>query len=76
MGSLFNKVVPIKFSCEFMKFLRTPILKNLCEGLILNFVFSSNDEQYLIVKLDELGQDIIVFYVYLCYFGNITIVNG
>ena len=56
------------------KFLRTRILKNICERLLLNVVFNSNDEQHLLIKLDEIGYDRIMFCVYLHQFGIITFV--
>ena len=43
------------FPVNIVKFLRTPILKNICERLLLNVVFNSNEEQDLLVKLDEMG---------------------
>ena len=38
------------------EFLRTAILKNICERLLLNVVFNRNEEQQLLVKLDEMGK--------------------
>ena len=44
------------FPVNIAKFLRTPILTNICERLLLNVVFNSNEEQHgLLVKLDEKG---------------------
>ena len=44
------------FPANIAKFLRTSILKNICEWLLLNEVFNSNEEQhYLVNKLDENG---------------------
>ena len=43
------------FPMNIAKFLRTPILKNIYERLLLNVVFKSNKEQHLFVKLDEMG---------------------
>ena len=43
------------FPVNFAKILRTPILKNICERLLLNVISNSNEEQYLLVKLDEMG---------------------
>ena len=59
------------FPVNVAKFLRTPILKNICERLLLNVVFSSNGKQHMLVKLDEMGLDIIMFYIYSYYFGII-----
>ena len=36
-------------------FLRTSILKNICEWLPLILVLDSNEEQHLLAKLDENG---------------------
>ena len=38
------------------EFLRTAILKNICERLRLNVAFYRNEEQQLLVKLDEMGK--------------------
>ena len=62
------------FRVNIVKLLRTPILKNICERLHLNVVLNSNEEQDLLVKLDEMGLDIIMFYVYLYQFGIIILV--
>ena len=43
------------FPVNIAKILRTPILKNICERLLLNVISNSNEEQYLLVKLDEMG---------------------
>ena len=75
MQSLFNKVVPTQvFPVNIAKSLRAPILKNICERVLLDVAFSSNEEQHLLVKLDEMGQDIIMLYVYSHHFGIITVV--
>ena len=58
VGSLFNKVIPTQvfsFPVNIAKFSRTPFLKNICERLLLNVVFNSNEEQHLPAKLDEMG---------------------
>ena len=40
------------FPVNIAKFLRTPILKNTHDRLLLNVVFKSNKEQHLLGKLD------------------------
>ena len=42
------------FPANIAKFLRTPILKNICEHLLFDVVFSSNEEQHLLAKLVEM----------------------
>ena len=42
------------FSVNIAKYLGTPFLKNICERLLLNVVFKSNEEQHLLVKLEEM----------------------
>ena len=61
------------FPVNNAKFLRTPTFKNICKQLLLNVTFNSNEEQHLLVKLDEMGLDIIVlclfisfWYYYIC----------
>ena len=44
------------FTVNMAEFLRTAILKNICERLLLNVVFNRNEEQQLLVKLDEMGK--------------------
>ena len=67
------KLFQYNFPVNIAKFLRTSIFKNICERLLLNVVFTSNDEQHLLVKLDEMGLDTIVlclfvsfWYYYIC----------
>ena len=43
----------ICFPVNIIKFLRTPIFKNICERLLLIVVFNSNEEQHLLAILDE-----------------------
>ena len=43
------------FPVNIGKSFRTPILKNICERLLLNLVFNCNEEQHLLAKLDEMG---------------------
>ena len=52
------------FPVNVAKFLRTPILKNICERLLLNVAFNSNGSQHMLVKLDEMRRDIIMSYIY------------
>ena len=40
----------------------------MCERLLLNVVFHSNAERYLFAKIDEMGQNVIVFYICLYYY--------
>ena len=40
------------FPVNIAKFLRTPILKNICKQLLLNVVFNSNEEQHNICSLN------------------------
>ena len=56
------------FPVDIGKFSRAPILENMCERLLLNVVFNSNAEQYLFAKIDEMGQNIIIFYICLYYY--------
>ena len=49
------------------KFLRTNVLKNIFERLYV--VSSSNAEQHLLAKLNEMGSDIIKFHIYSFHFG-------
>ena len=37
----------------------------------LNVIFNNNEDKRLLVKLDEIGEDIITFYVYLYNLGII-----
>ena len=41
------------FPVNIAKFLSTPILKSICQQLLLNVDFNSNEEQHFLVKLDE-----------------------
>ena len=43
------------FRVNSTEFLRTTILKNINERLLLNVVFNSNEEQHLLAKLGETG---------------------
>ena len=43
------------FPVNIVNFLRTSILRNICERLLLHVVINSNEEQHLLVKLDEIG---------------------
>ena len=43
------------FPANTAKFLGTPILKNIWEQLLLDVVFSSNEDQHLLAKLGEIG---------------------
>ena len=45
---------PRYFPVNIVNILRTPILKNVCEWLLLYVVFNSNEEQHLLVKLAEM----------------------
>ena len=56
------------FPVDIGKFSTPPILENMCERLLLNVVFNSNAEQYLFAKIDEMGQNIIIFYICLYYY--------
>ena len=57
------------FPANIANFLRTPILKNICERLRLNVVFSN------ICLLNWMKWDkIIILYIYLYYFGIIRFV--
>ena len=49
-------------------------LKNICERLFLNVAFNRNEEQQLFAKLDEMGYNIIKFYIYSYHFGIIRFV--
>ena len=56
LESLFNKVVPTKVvPVNIANFLRTPILKNIYERLLLSVASNSNKEQHLLIKLDGMG---------------------
>ena len=43
------------FMVNIGKFLKTAILKNICEWLLLDVVFNSNEQQHLLANLDEMG---------------------
>ena len=58
------------FPGNIAEFFITPILKNICEQLLLNVIFSSN-EQHFLARLSEIVQDIIMFYIYLYHFSII-----
>ena len=51
LESLFNSCYPVNIA----KFLIRPIMKNICEQLLLNVIFSSNEEQHLLAKIDKMG---------------------
>ena len=44
-----------RFPVNIAKFLRTAILRNICERLLMNVFFNNNEEQQLLVKLDKMG---------------------
>ena len=56
------------FSCEYYEIFKNTYLKNICERLLLNVTFNSFEEQHLLVKLDEMVQDIIMFYIDMYHF--------
>ena len=49
------------FPVNIAEVLRRPILKNICERLLLNIVFNSYEEQHLLAKLDEMGVKYILY---------------
>ena len=59
---------------KIAKFLKAPILKKTCKQVLLYVVFNSNEEQHLLAKLEEIGQDIIMFYIHLDHYGIIIFV--
>ena len=50
LESLFNKVAGLQtcFPLKFAKFLRTPILKNICKRLFLDLVALKNNRKYVL----------------------------
>ena len=78
LKTLFNKVVALQacnfikkrqrrcFPVKFAKFLRTPILKNICEGLLL--LFFRLGEMHVCLFIDFLIVFLFVFYLFFLFF--------
>ena len=68
--------VPVKFLRTLWNteiFLRTTVLKKICERLLLIVVFSRNEQQHLLARVDEMVCNIIMFFIYSFHFGIIIL---